>query len=149
MSSLRQVSRLLPSALWQGVTGALWPLHPDLTGMNISYAILFLLIPHPDLSQLLSDLKQEFIDSQKWHNLSTVVPFSCHLVDLEEINTNQHMTNIGECARTVSWKETMFEWVKSPVQAPPCEPGPPSGPNPADSGTPIAAASAGYTAKTK
>lgn len=109
------MSKLLPSTLWQEVTGALWPLHPDLTGMNISYAILFLLIPHPDLSQLLSDLKQEFIDSQKLHNLSTDVPFSCHLVGLVGITTNQHMINISDCARTVSGKEKQFECVKSPV----------------------------------
>lgn len=61
--------------------GALWPLHPDLTGMNISYAILFLLSPHSDLSQLLSDLEQEFIDSQKWRNLTTGVPFSRHVAE--------------------------------------------------------------------
>lgn len=81
MSSIIHVSKLLPSTLWQEVTGALWPLHPDLTGMNISYAILFLLSPHPDLSQLLSDLKQEFIDSQKLRNLSSDVPFSRHVAE--------------------------------------------------------------------
>lgn len=111
--SYRQVSKLVPSALWQEVRGALWPLHPDLTGMNISYAILFLLIPHPDLSQLLSDLKQEFIDSQKLHNLSTDVPFllspGCLGRDYHQSTHDGHQSMCTYC------KEKQSEWVKSPV----------------------------------
>lgn len=72
---LGEVSLTLSSTLWQEVKGALWPLHPDLTGLSASKAILFLLSPHRDLAQLLSDLKQEVVDSHRLYYF----PFTNHL----------------------------------------------------------------------
>lgn len=88
----------LPSALWQQVKGALWPLHPDLTGLGLSWAILFTLSPHRDLAQLLSDLKQEAVASHWLNNLCLWIPFVFHVSDtlLSWLHTflhTWHLTN--------------------------------------------------------
>lgn len=66
-------SQSLSSTLWHEVEGALWPLHPDLTGSSLRWAILFSLSLLRDLAQLLSDLKQEavtgYITSHPWNPL--------------------------------------------------------------------------------